>query len=175
MKLYHITLLSILLGSFVIATAEAALEVHGTVTPAGKTTFKLSDPATGFASGWLMVGQSFQGYTLVAFDGVQKVVVVRKSGATLKLPLRSTPGGGDEIAQAVLSNLRRLSLAADQYYMEKGVERAVGKDVIREMNVTGIRKVDGEDYDSMVLLYNQPLKITTKSGVEVTYQAAQMP
>lgn len=41
------------------------------------------------SSGWLAIGQSFEGYTLVAFDQSSEVLSVRQGDAVMRLPLKA--------------------------------------------------------------------------------------
>jgi hypothetical protein len=77
---------------FVVAVcrSEAALEFSAYTQTARELKFVVNDPEEAQASGWLTIGQSFQGYTLVAFDGQQEVLSVRKGDTTVRLSLKAS-------------------------------------------------------------------------------------
>ncbi|HET7537751.1 MAG TPA: hypothetical protein VFJ90_14930 [Candidatus Didemnitutus sp.] len=72
--------------------------------------------------------------------------------------------------KAILNNLRQLSAAADQYYLENGV------DTVRYDQLVGPGKyvqrlvpVAGENYRSLIFKQGKPLVVRTAAGVEVRY------
>jgi type IV pilus assembly protein PilA len=73
--------------------------------------------------------------------------------------------------KAVLNNLRQIAAAADQYYLEHGVEtvelsKLIGPDgYIRELN-----SVAGEDYGEVVLKIGEALVVHLPDGREVRYE-----
>jgi type II secretory pathway pseudopilin PulG len=78
--------------------------------------------------------------------------------------------------KAILNNLRQLSAAADQYYLEHGVDTVrydglVGPDKY----VRHITPVAGEDYESLVFKQGLPLKVRTADGRVVQYPESSPP
>jgi type IV pilus assembly protein PilA len=74
--------------------------------------------------------------------------------------------------KAILNNLRQLSAAADQFFLEYGthkvtIDQIVGPDkYIKKLN-----EVDGEDYTKLDLTQGAtPWKIVSASGITVTYE-----
>lgn len=72
--------------------------------------------------------------------------------------------------KAVLNNLRMLSAAADEYYLEKGVTKAtfdqlVGPDKI----VKQMTPVAGEDYRKLIFRQGVPLRLHLPDGSVVSY------
>jgi len=79
-----------------------------------------------------------------------------------------------EIQKAVLNNLRQLSAAADQYYLESGRNTVkIGQLVGDDSNhyIKELKPVDGEDYSKLEFKQGIPggWVITTARGVEVRY------
>jgi hypothetical protein len=82
------------------------------------------------------------------------------------------PGGAVQrfIARAVLNNLRQVSAAADQFYLEKGTRKATLDQLIGpDKYVTHLRVVDGEDYGKLKISLGAPLIVTTQGGITVRY------
>jgi hypothetical protein len=68
-------------------------------------------------------------------------------------------------AKAVTNNLRLLSAAADQYYLEKGVNEATYADLVGpDKTVKSVASVAGEDYRSLVFVQGQRLLIRLPDG-----------
>lgn len=95
------------------------------------------------------------------------------SGATIAKPPELTPEQKEAVKKTVLNNLRQLAAAADQYYLEYGattteLTRLVGSGPDRY--IRELKPVDGEDYSKIELKVGQPLKVKTRSGIEVEYK-----
>lgn len=72
--------------------------------------------------------------------------------------------------KTVLNNLRQLAAAADQYYLEKGVDTATYEDLVGpDKYVRVILPVDGEDYKSLVFKQGQSLEVHLLSGKVIKY------
>lgn len=91
-------------------------------------------------------------------------VVLRPSHATPELTRAAQQ-------RALLNNLRTISGAIDQFFLEQGrspmsLDELLGPapKIIRSLT-----PVDGEDYTRLALLQGQPLTITTARGVTVTF------
>lgn len=72
--------------------------------------------------------------------------------------------------KAVLNNLRQLAAAADQYYLENGVdtttyEKLVGPDKY----IRAIHPVNGEDYEHLLFKQGQSLQIRLSTGKIIKY------
>lgn len=73
-------------------------------------------------------------------------------------------------AKAVTNNLHQLAAAADQYYLEKGVNEATYADLVGpDKVVTSVQSVAGEDYRSLVFAQGQPLRIRLPDGRILRY------
>lgn len=82
----------LIFGALVAAPVRAEVEFAGYVTHGTETRFTLVDGAINLASGWLPVGGSFGGCTVVAFDARTETLTLERPGATLRLQLMA-PGG----------------------------------------------------------------------------------
>jgi hypothetical protein len=79
-------LLTLLLS---MATARLiAVEFSGYTIDADRVRFVLTDPDSKVSSGYMSVGQTFRGVTLVAFDREQEILTVSNDGNNVDLPLR---------------------------------------------------------------------------------------
>lgn len=77
---------------------------QGYMTNAGKSQFVLSSEDAKSTSGWLGLGQSFDGYAVVGFDAASEDLTVEKNGRREVLHLaqgRVTPGGAAKAAPVV--------------------------------------------------------------------------
>lgn len=75
------------------------------------------------------------------------------------------------LKKAILNNLRMLSAAADQYFLENGVgvveiSQLVGPDKY----IKTLISVSGENYDGMLIKQGQAIEVTTKQGETITYR-----
>ncbi len=72
--------------------------------------------------------------------------------------------------KAVLNNLRQLSAAADQYYLEHGVETTTFDQIVGpDKYVRRINPVAGEDYRGLSFKLGRPLRVTTADGRKISY------
>jgi type II secretory pathway pseudopilin PulG len=82
---------------------------------------------------------------------------------------------------AVLNNLRQLSAAADQYYLETGFTTATYDNLVGpDKFVKGLNPVAGEDYHSVVFAKGRPLRVRMPDGQIISYpfntrESAQRP
>jgi hypothetical protein len=79
-----------------------------------------------------------------------------------------------DIKRKVMNNLRNLSYAESQYFLEKGVNTTTLSNLVRDKYVEEPVPVDGEDYSTLTFAAdtatkNRPLTITTQSGIVVIY------
>ena len=74
---------------FVANLAAASVEFAGvSIDPSGSR-FLLTDEETGVSSGWIEIGDSFNGYNIVSFDAKAEVLDVKFNASTLHIHLRS--------------------------------------------------------------------------------------
>lgn len=75
------------------------------------------------------------------------------------------------LEKAMLNNLRMLSAAADQYFLEHGVEKVTLDQLVGpDKYIRSLTAADGEDYGKLDLSQGvTPWKITSASGITVTY------
>jgi hypothetical protein len=79
----HLTLLL-----FCTLSLRAEIEFSGFFTTSKEALFSLLDTETQRSSGWLKIGQSFGGHTVVSFDPEQDVLTLKQGERLLKIPLR---------------------------------------------------------------------------------------
>jgi type IV pilus assembly protein PilA len=69
----------------------------------------------------------------------------------------------------ILNNLRQLSAAADQYFLEHGANSATINDLVGEQKyVRELNTVSGETYPTIYLL-DQPIIVTLPNGTTLSY------
>jgi hypothetical protein len=74
------------------------------------------------------------------------------------------------VERAILKNLRHLSLAADQFYLENGKDKVAAADLIGEGKyIIHLTSVDGERYDELLLEQGHPIVVTRRNGSVVTH------
>jgi type IV pilus assembly protein PilA len=72
--------------------------------------------------------------------------------------------------KAVVNNLRVLSAAAEQFYLEQGVRAANYNDLVGPTRlVKEIRPVSGEDYRQVRFVQGQPLRVVLADGRAIQY------
>lgn len=68
---------------------KGEIEFSGFFTAPREAYFSLTDTDGSRTSGWLKIGQSFAGYTVLAFDEKREVITLRQDGRLVNLPLRA--------------------------------------------------------------------------------------
>lgn len=72
--------------------------------------------------------------------------------------------------KAVINNLRQLSAAAEQYYLENGVSSATYDNLVGPKGYIKIlRSIAGEDYRSLRFVQGEPLRVRLSNGKVVEY------
>jgi hypothetical protein len=73
-------------------------------------------------------------------------------------------------AREIKANLRQLSAAADQYYLETGTLKTTYAELVAPTKyVKQVKSVVGEDYAAVQFEYGKPLVVTTPKGEKVEY------
>ena len=74
--------------------------------------------------------------------------------------------------KAILNNLRQLAAAADQFFLEKGVDQVQLEQLVGPGKyIKKLDAVDGEDYSKLDLTQGASVwKITSENGITVTYE-----
>lgn len=74
--------------------------------------------------------------------------------------------------KAILNNLRQLAAAAEQFFLEHGVDRVKLEQIVGPGKyIRNLNSVDGEDYSTLDLTQSvSSWKITSESGIIVTYE-----
>ncbi len=74
--------------------------------------------------------------------------------------------------KAILNNLRQLAAAADQFFLENGVDKVKLEQIVGpDKYIKKLNPVDGEDYSKLDLTQGvAPWKITSDSGITVAYE-----
>lgn len=77
--------------------------------------------------------------------------------------------------KAILNNLRQLAAAADQYYLENGVQAATFNDLVGPTRyVKAIQSVAGENYRQIRFVLGQPLRVVLPGGRVIQYPLPEM-
>lgn len=71
-----------------VGVARAEVELVGVMRDGTKTHVLLRDTAAGWASDWVTVGGRARGYELVEYKAQGEVLVLRREGRTIEVPLR---------------------------------------------------------------------------------------
>lgn len=170
--------------SAALARAEGEdIEISGASVSAGSVEVMLIQKSTG-AGRWVKIGQSFAGYTVKDYDDKTGRLTVTKGPATSVLTLKkstvqtagefpSAPATPEQ-QKAVMNNLRQLSAAADQYFLEQGVSKVTVAQLVGTepgKYIKAIKPAAGESYPgTMVIEQGQPIRVKTGGGQEMQYQ-----
>lgn len=68
----------------------------------------------------------------------------------------------------IRNNLRQIASAADQYFLENGVDEAAYADLEGEY-FKPLKPVNGEDYSTLVIKFREEIKVVDKDGKEHVY------
>lgn len=156
------------------------IEISGVTISTTATEVMLIQKSTGTGR-WVKIGQSFAGYTVKSYDdktgqltlaqgGVNRILTLKKSTVASAAATPITP----EEQKALTNNLRQLAAAADQYFLEQGVNTVTVGQLIGPEPTKYIKKLTpaaGETYPAnMVIEQGKPIKIKTAGGFEMSYQ-----
>ena len=168
----------VVLAGLPLTGAEAGVEFTGFFRDEKGLTFALRDKASG-SSKLLLAGQEFSGYAVRSFDDKEGVLVVARDKVEYRLPLvRSNIKQVDlppaepppEVKKKILNNLRQLSAAADQYFLENGVSQVNFDSLVGATKyVKRIIPVAGEKYQGMQFEQGRKLEVTTGQGHVISY------
>ncbi|MFA6960594.1 MAG: hypothetical protein WC205_07590 [Opitutaceae bacterium] len=161
------------------------IEIMGDSVSGGKTEVLLMQKSTGNGR-WVQVGQTFANNTVTAYDKTSGRLTLTKDNKTHILTLKkstiqaaeATPPSAPitpvtpEQKKTMINNLRQLSAAADQYFLENGVDKVdaaklVGKEP--DKYIKELKPVAGESYSGFVIEQGKPIRIKTAGGVELNY------
>ena len=73
-----------------VVVLRAELQFSGFFQTPKESLYSLSDTENNVSSGWLKIGQSFRGYTVVSFDREREVITLKKAEQSLELHLRES-------------------------------------------------------------------------------------
>jgi type IV pilus assembly protein PilA len=74
------------------------------------------------------------------------------------------------LQRAILNNLRQISAAADQYFLENGVNEVAVRDLVGpDKFIKSLTSVDGEKYDALIVKQGLPVEIVRSSGEVIRY------
>jgi hypothetical protein len=115
--------------------SSATLEFSAYIQSGAAPRFVITDVEEKTSSGWIAIGQSFKGHTLVAFDQKREVLSVKKEEATLELRLKESrvqDVGAPEI-RAKLSDARKEYMNLLMHYTPKHPRVAAQLKIINEL------------------------------------------
>lgn len=132
------------------------------------------------AGRWVKIGQSFAGYTVTSYDAKTDRLTVTKDQVTHVLTLKKSAvqsGAGTpatpEQQQSITNNLRQLSSAADQYFLEQGVIVVNSSQLIgpeKTKYIKELKPVAGETYLGITIEQGKPIRVKTASGFSMEHQ-----
>lgn len=74
--------------------------------------------------------------------------------------------------RAITNNLKQLSAASDQYFLEHGVATVpFGEIVGSNKYIRSLVSIAGESYDHLIIEQGKPITVVTKDGRAITYHA----
>lgn len=170
-----------LLLAMLTTLSAGEIELRGVNGQGSEAFLSLKNTKTSESS-WVAIGGRFSGYTVKSYDPKKGVAQLERDGSSITVQLATstiveqpvlTEERREEIKKSVLNNLRQLSAAAEQYYLENGVAQTkysqlVGKELTNY--IKEITPADGEDYSRLEFKQGKPLKIKTPNGIEAEYK-----
>jgi hypothetical protein len=157
----------------ILGAAEPSLVYQGVMWEDGQA-FVALQRASGGAR-WFKVGASIDGFTLRRLESEGEVLVLAKDGKEFSLRRAQSQlrVGGLEppphVVKAIMNNMRQLSAAADQYFLENGVSQARFDDLVGPTNyIRRIVAVEGETYPQ-TFAQGKPVEVRTASGYVLKY------
>src|SRR5687767_5769283 len=66
------------------------MEFSGFFLTSKEALFSITDTDNKRSSGWLKIGQSFAGFSIVSFDREHEIITLKQDGRLLKIPLRAS-------------------------------------------------------------------------------------
>ena len=153
------------------------LEIRGDAVSKEKTEVMLVQKSTGTGR-WVAVGQTFAGCKVTAYDVKTGRLTLTKDNQTTILTLskatlqtaQATPVTPEQ-QKSIMNNLRQLSAAADQYFLEQGVDKVdAGKLIGPNAYIKELRPVAGESYTGFIIEQGKPVRIKTAGGFEMEYK-----
>ena len=167
--------------------AEPGIELRGVLEGVGATQLSLLDK-TNETTRWVEVGQSFAGFAVQAYDPGTETATLVKDGKETRVrmssaqiavaPIDDAPANTEKIslpvARTIFNNLRQISAAADQYYLEKGGSTTTVAELVGPTKyIKQLKSEAGEDYSTLKLVSGKELlTVTTASGEAITYDGA---
>jgi len=74
------------------------------------------------------------------------------------------------LQKAIFNNLRQISAAADQWFLENGVNEVSISELVGPARfIKSLPSVDGESYDGLVIKMGQPIEVMRRSGESIRY------
>lgn len=169
---------ALLLLSLNLRADGPGIEFSGYLNDERGLVVALKNSATG-DSKWVAVGQEFADCKVVRFDEKAESLVVAKGraeftlslakSAVKKVKMEPTP----EIQKRITNNLRQLTAAADQFFLETGKKVATYEDLVgKDKYVKRVESHAGEDYQNVKFTWpHQPaVEVTTGEGFVVSYK-----
>lgn len=99
---------------------------------------------------------------------VAALVLVAAFGATVIPAFRTVRHSVQ--ARAIMNNLRQITAAADQYFLEKGQTRVAYGDLVGSLGyLRPVQSVDGEHYGDLVIEQGRPVMVKRLSGEVVAF------
>jgi hypothetical protein len=166
-----------------LRAAEPAsdIEFSGVLVSPSKTVVHLTKRSTNFSS-WVPVGQTFADYEITSYDPNTETIALTRYGAVTRVRLNEPKvrdAGPTALSEqqksAVMSNLRQIAAAFDQYVKETGRTQAALTDLVGpDKYIRQLNSVAGEDYNALNLRQGAAaLTVTTTSGATITYEHPQ--
>ena len=156
------------------------IEFSGLMTSGEQTKVSLTNRATG-QTNWVAVGKKFGDYLVSAYDAETDTVVLTKDGQKFRLKFKTSkvldaqPEATaaelpPEVKKAILNNLRQLSAAADQFFLETGKKSATYADLVGETKyVKKLEPAADEDYRRIEIVQGKSVSVITSNGYVMSY------
>ena len=160
---------AVILASFVALSAfcRGELEFSGYIRIGSEAKFMITDEEAKISSGWITMGHSFMGYTVIAFDSQKEVLSLRKEGASLVLPLKLSHVKEGELPEMLRRGISPTDLAirSDEHIqislkLINTDRRIVTLLVHKEGGGTLFRNFDAKSLWPVARIMPQPMPVT---------------
>jgi LysM repeat protein len=183
MKLISSCAMIFFIASFGFA-AEPIIEFRGVMVGDGATKLSLVDKSSD-TTRWVEVGQVFLGYTVKGYDVKTETATLTRMGKDYQIRINTSkieeapnePISATvlplEIVHAIRNNLRQISAASDQFFLETGKKTVTLAELVGPTKyIKELKTYDGENYNSLQLSQGtvESLKVTTQSGLVVSME-----
>jgi hypothetical protein len=134
MKIKTLVLATFVTGGALFAAEARPLHFNAVLSAGKEKHFGLSSAESGAKSSWLMLGESFEGYTLKSFDDVAQTLVVEHDGKSQVLTMAA---GSIVTADTTKATLKDAEAVIQKMHFEDMLNKALDQQKQMMMKMSG--------------------------------------